>query len=151
MPNQPFAPFEEPIENPPSQSFWQKNRALIIGGVVGVLLLIFIGWLIHFGATHPAGTATTRDIMIIFMAVVSLGIGIALIALIYQIAMLTSLLRNEIKPLIESANETMDTLRGTTAFMSQNVVEPTIKASSAVAGVQRMLKVLFDLRPPFKS
>ncbi len=144
------APIEAPSEEQPSQSFWQKNKvaiAMVAGAVVVVVLLA----LVIFGLTRdPQVTANIRDMAIIFMAVISIGIGVLLLILIYQVAMLILLLREEIKPLLESANETMDTLRGTTAFMSENIVEPTIKASSTISGVRRVMEVLVGLRPSAK-
>lgn len=134
----------------PNQNFWQKNKVVIIATVVGVLLVGLLAGLLYMAATNPTATATARDVMIIVMAFVSCLIGVAIIVLIAQVAMLTQLLRDEIKPLMESAQETMNVLRGTTAFMSENLVEPTIKASSAAAGVRRIVEVLFDWRPGSK-
>lgn len=142
---------EAPSEKQPSQGFWQKNKvAIILALGVLVVAIVLIG-LVLLAMAYPAGTATVRDIMIIAMAFFSLLIALALIALIYQIAMLTLLLREEIKPLLESANETMDTLRGTTAFMSENIVEPAIQVSSTVSGVRRVLQALIGLRPSTKQ
>jgi hypothetical protein len=150
MIDEPSTTIETPGEKQPSQSFWQKNKVGIILGGIGLALVLVLGLTI-FGLTRNASvTAMIRDIAIICLAVISGLIGIALIVLIYQIAMLTLLLRDEIKPLLESANETMDTLRGTTVFMSENIVEPAIKASSTVSGVRRVLEVLVGLRPSAK-
>ncbi|MBN1889510.1 MAG: hypothetical protein JW850_16060 [Thermoflexales bacterium] len=123
-----------------------QQKSFIAGGAV--LAAFSVLGLILFGLTrNPVLTANIRDIMIIFLGAAMLAIGIALAVLSYQLAMLTVLLRDEIKPLMESANETANTLRGTAAFMSKHLVEPTIKTSSTLAGVQRVLNVLLDLRP----
>jgi hypothetical protein len=42
--------------------------------------------------------------------------GLALTILIIQIARLTNLLENEVKPILNSTNETVSNLRGTTKF-----------------------------------
>lgn len=123
----------------------KKTRLIIAGVGLGVVVVLA---LVIFGLTRDAqATAIVRDIMIILLAFTSLVIGFFLIVLVYQLALLTRLLRDEIKPLLESANETMNTLRGTTVFMSDAVVEPAIKAASTVAGVQRVLKTVLGLRP----
>jgi amino acid permease len=75
------------------------------------------------------------------MALESLLIGAALVVLIIQLASLINLLQNEVKPILKSTNETVNTLRGTTEFLSENLVEPVIKLNSYLAG----LKKLFDL------
>jgi hypothetical protein len=58
---------------------------------------------------------------------------------------LVNLLNNEIKPMLAATNETISTLRGTTQFLSENLVDPVIKLNSYVAGLQKMLGV-FNLK-----
>jgi hypothetical protein len=76
------------------------------------------------------------------MAFESLVIGVALVILIIQVASLINLLQNEIKPILDATNETVNTLRGTTTFLSENLVEPVIKLNTYLAGIQRVLKLL---------
>jgi hypothetical protein len=76
------------------------------------------------------------------MAFESLVIGLALVILIVQLARLTSLLQNEVKPILESTNDTINTLRGTTQFLSDNLVEPVVKANSSMAAFRRVLEML---------
>ncbi len=87
-------------------------------------------------------TETIRDIFIIFVALESLVIGAALIILIIQIASLINLLQNEVRPILSATNETVNTLRGTTEFLSENVVEPVIKLNSYLAGLQKLLNLV---------
>jgi len=106
---------------------------LIVGGIVGAV----------FGLLNPnTPTERIRDIFIIFMAFESLVIGVALVILILQIASLMNLLQNEIKPILDATNETVHTLRGTTVFLSENMVEPVIKLNASLAGLQSVLKML---------
>ena len=76
------------------------------------------------------------------MAIESLFIGLALIILIIQIARLTNLIENEVKPILDSTNETVSNLRGTTKFLSDNLVEPVIKLNELMAVLQRLLDIL---------
>ncbi len=115
------------------------NMAGIIAGIVILLAAIVVA--IIFLAKSPAAAANVRDIFIIFMALESLLIGAALVVLIIQLASLINLLQNEVKPILKSTNETVNTLRGTTAFLSENLVEPVIKLNSYMAG----FKKFFDL------
>jgi hypothetical protein len=75
------------------------------------------------------------------MALESLLLGLALVVLIIQLARLINLLQNEIKPILDSTNQTVSTLRGTTAFLSDNLVEPIIKMNEYFAGLQQALRV----------
>jgi ABC-type uncharacterized transport system permease subunit len=86
--------------------------------------------------------ATARDVAIIVLAAESILVGLALIFLIFQINSLIRLLKTEIKPLLESANETASTLRGTTTFISDKVVNPVISASSYVSSARQVLKIV---------
>ena len=106
---------------------------LILGGVVAAVLGLL---------NENPPTERIRDIFIIFMAFESLVIGVALVILILQIASLMNLLQNEIKPILDATNETVHTLRGTTAFLSENMVDPVIKLNANLAGLQRIFEIL---------
>jgi hypothetical protein len=86
--------------------------------------------------------AAARDLSIVFLAVESLVIGILLIILILQLVSLTKLLRDEIKPILNSADETVRTVRGTTTFVSDTFVTPMVRVSSFAAGVAQALRIL---------
>jgi hypothetical protein len=123
-----------------------KSRAILIGGaILAVLILVGVGFAVVTMVNHPGPTENIRDIVIIFMAVEFLVIGAALIILIIQLAQLTALLQNEIKPILDSTSETVDTVRGTTTFLSDYLVQPAIKLNSYLAAVRRALKLIrFD-------
>ena len=120
-----------------------RQRAILIGIGLGVVLLIVLAIAaVIFMVRNPAQTETLRDVFIIFMALEGLLIGLALVVLVVQLALLTNLLKHEIKPILDSTNEAARTLRGTAAFMSQNMVEPVIKAHASVAAVRSALDLL---------
>ncbi len=122
----------------------KEKRGAIIGIVIAVLVLVglFIWGLVSLIVAEPTQTAKVRDIFIIIMAFESLVIGAALVILIIQIASLMNLLQNEIKPIMDATNETVNTLRGTTAFLSENMVEPVMKLNANLAGLQRFMELL---------
>ena len=121
-----------------------ENRGAIIGIIIAVIILVglFVWGLVSLFVAPPDQTAKVRDIFIIIMAFESLVIGAALIILIIQIATLMNLLQNEIKPIMDATNETVNTLRGTTAFLSENMVEPVVKLNASLAGLQRFIELL---------
>ncbi len=90
--------------------------------------------------------AFVRDLAIVLLAVESLVIGIVLIILILEVRSLARLLRNEIKPILDSADETVRTVRGTTTFVSDTFVSPVIRISSFATGVARALRILVRRR-----
>jgi hypothetical protein len=125
-----------------------RNQRLIIAGVV-ILAIIIIGllvtglvFLINPGLTTIDTVSRLRDVFIILMALESLLIGFALIILIIQIARLTNLIENEVKPILDSTNDTISNLRGTTKFLSDNLVEPVIKLNEILAVFQRVTDII---------
>jgi hypothetical protein len=86
--------------------------------------------------------ALVRDLAIVLLAIESLFIGGVLIVLILEIRSLAKLLREEIKPILDSADETVRTVRGTTTFVSDTFVNPVIRVSGFASGILRALRIL---------
>lgn len=87
-------------------------------------------------------SATIRDIAIIVVALESILVFILLGVLVWQIWRLTKLVQTEIKPVVQDAQETVNTLKATTTFMSDNVVQPTAKASGQAVRAQTTVRTL---------
>jgi hypothetical protein len=127
-----------PEEEAAYQATVRKQRWIIAGIISAVILILAgIGVAVYFLLQPGSPTSTIRDIFIIFMAFESLIIGAALVVLIIQVASLINLLQNEVKPILQSTSETVNTLRGTTEFLSENLVEPVIKLNSYLAGLRK--------------
>jgi hypothetical protein len=107
---------------------------------------VLIGWALYGLSQDPARAANIRDIFIIFLALMSMLVVVALV-LIALTARLVLMLQNEVTPLLMTIDETLRTIRGTTVFMSDNVVNPVVKASSFAAGARRFLEVLAGVKP----
>jgi len=145
MSDSPISPSVTTSENEPSNNS-QSQRTTIIGIIIGLVVLLGIlitgVVLLLLPSTDITTVGRIRDIFIILMALESLLIGLVLVILIIQIARLINLLQNEIKPILDSTNETVSTLRGTTAFLSTNLVEPVIKLNESLAGLQKFMEIL---------
>ena len=118
-----------------SQPVEKQNRLGLIIGAIVILGLLITG--LVFLLQPGTDTARVRDIFIIFMGLEFLLIGIVMIILIIQLARLTLLLQNEIKPILNSTNQTANTLKGTTQFLSEHLVEPVLKMNQYLAGLSR--------------
>ncbi len=93
-------------------------------------------------------SATIRDIAIIIIALQSIVIGVLLGVLVWQIWRLVKMLQTEIKPILKDAQETVSTVRGTTTFVSDSVVDPVVRTSSTIVGLRATVRSLTaDLRP----
>jgi len=123
----------------PKKSNTGRNIAIVVGILI---LLALIGLAIYGMASNPEFTAVLRDIFIIALALVTIVIGLFLVILIFQLQSLIALLRDEIKPILESANQTASTVRGTTTFVSDSVVKPMIGVASVATGVAHAFRLL---------
>ena len=89
---------------------------------------------------------TARDVAIILLAAESLIVGVLLSVLLWQLRKLSRMLEEEVKPLLDSANETVGTVRGTSTFLSETVVSPVVEIISTVTGLRRGLRALSGMR-----
>jgi hypothetical protein len=120
-----------------------RRQRWIVAGIIIAAIVVLSGIILAVIALtrNPAAATNIRDIFIIFMAFESLIIGTALVVLVIQIASLINLLQNEVKPILQSTSDTVNTLRGTTEFLSENLVEPVIKLNSYLAGLRKLFNI----------
>ena len=105
---------------------------LLAGLVLGIIAL----------AQPTTDTGKIRDIFIIVLAVESLLLGVALVILVVQLAVLTNLVQNEVKPILESTKEAVSTVKGTSKFISDKAVAPIISVSGFFAGIRKLFEIV---------
>jgi len=144
MPTEPVPTEEMPAYDGqlPTPEASRNTRRTIMIAVVAIIIFAILIAAFYGLATHPLATAVLRDIAIIVLAFVTIVVGVFLAILIFQLQSLIVLLRDEIQPILQSANETANTVRGTTTFVTEAVVSPMISAASYVAAVRQTLRVL---------
>jgi hypothetical protein len=131
-----------PADNADESASPKTQNKLWLVILIAILILgLIVTSIVFLSKADLSTTSHIRDIFIIFMAFESIVIGVALVVLVIQIAALINMLQNEVKPILKSTIETVDTLKGTTQFLSENLVEPVIKLNGYMAGMKR----LFDL------
>jgi hypothetical protein len=129
-------------------TFWV---ILSIGGSIAVCILLFVVAVV-VGMTSgrwenvASMIAIIRDLMIILLVMEGILVGIALIAMIVQLSLLLNVLQNEISPILDNAQETVTTVKGTARFIGKHVTSPIIRAKSAVAGTRAFVRGVSDLR-----
>lgn len=122
----------------------QRRKLILTISIVVILIVGILGTGLFFllsPGTDASTVSRIRDVFIIVMALESLLIGAVLIILVLQLAQLTNLIQHEIKPILDSTNETISTLRGTTEFLSNNLAEPVIKINEYAAALQRLFEI----------
>jgi len=147
----PYLRFHRPRIRSPREAQKKKQQSksgIIVLIIVAVVLLIgLIVGVVFLLRADNATTGRVRDVFIIFMALESIVLGVVMIILIIQLATLINLLQNEIKPIIQSTSETVNTLKGTAQFLSDNLTEPVIRLNSFLAGIKQFM----DLMRPGRS
>ena len=123
---------EQPETSKKSSSTWAIIIAVLFIGLIitGIIIL---------SQQSQEVTGKVRDIFIILLAVEMFIIGVALIVLIIQLASLSNLLQNEVKPILDSTTDTVNDLKGTVKLLSDNVTEPVIKLYQSMAGINSLL------------
>jgi hypothetical protein len=144
-------PPELPVPDEQPDGYDQVRRVAILaaGGLIAAIVLVFIlGVILAITDNDTVATIVqvVRDIVIILLALEGILVVLALAILILQIARLISLLQVEVKPVLENAQETVKSARGTVEFVSDNVAEPVIQVSGFAAGVIVVLRDLFGIR-----
>jgi hypothetical protein len=145
MEDTPLLPAETPPATEPSPEGSPKQNRGMIGAAIGVtvVVLLIISALVYLGFfAQPETTARVRDVFIILLALESFMIGLVLVILIVQLARLINLVQNEVKPILDSTNQTVSTLKGTTEFLSNNLVEPVIKINEFIAAFKQLGELL---------
>ncbi len=130
----------------------QQKRAVVITLLVLVLVVTVISLALYYLLTaNPDKTEQIRDVFIIILAVQSLMMGLVVVILILQLARLINLIQNEIRPILNSTSETVNNLRGTTLFLSENMVEPVIKMNEYMAGFTQFFATIGLIRRSSKK
>lgn len=121
-----------------------SSRNIVIAGVVALvsfaIVVIVVAILL---AANPQTTAPSvlviRDLLIILLALTMIVIASSIAVLLIQVARLVNLLSNEIKPIIDTTADTVNTVRGTAQFVSKHVTEPVISTAGALGGIAKIV------------
>ena len=113
--------------------------------IVGLVVVLFIGvgvGLYQLGGADQSALERLRDIAIFFMVLGGVVVVVLLGALVGVGIWLGLLLRDKVIPLLEEATAMATRVRGTTEFMTEEVVRPVISVYSTVAGVRAMVRTV---------
>ncbi|MEW6233147.1 MAG: hypothetical protein AB1566_12645 [Chloroflexota bacterium] len=105
--------------------------------VVAVVTLIVLAAIVFAVVQiYPTiGLSGLRDIAIIILVLESFIVTLLLAIVVVLLWQLIDMLKKEIKPVLASARQTADTVKGTTTFVSDGLVAPLIRVYSLSSGV----------------
>jgi hypothetical protein len=129
----------------PRNSKPRSGGLLIIGLPV---LLTIVGVALFFFIRDDAQMRSLRDLLLVLLALEFMVVGIALTLLMIQLARLSILFEQEVRPMVRSAQETIQHLSGTARFLDENLVDPILKINSVLAGLQRTMDIFRIFRRP---
>lgn len=126
------------------------KRPLIYGGIVAGVFFLAAFLLAYWLYNNPAAAEVIRDIFIIY---IGLGIFVLIplvmiltVVLIYlglKLNDLTLMIHRELIPMLTNIQTTLNTVKGTTTFLSDQAVKPVVSTAASVAAVRGIVRSLF--------
>ena len=100
------------------------------------------------------GLADWRDVVVIILGVLTMFAVLAIIAVTLVLGLAIRMLignanrvvKDQVSPLIGSAQETVTTVKGTATFVSESTVTPIARVYGIVSGTKRALSVITGIR-----
>ena len=141
-----------PTTEPESASKWTVQRIVFVSaGVLGAIIVVIfgIGLLLAFSSELEITALRMQYIRNIFLVVLGFE-GILIIGsiaiLIIQISRLVNMVKLEVKPVLTTAQETVNTAKGTVEFVSDNSVRPIIRTSAFLSGLGVVIRDVGGIR-----
>lgn len=114
-----------------SKLIWGSIAALVvfIAIIVGLFLL---------GGDHQSALEKLRDIAVIFVVLLSLVTVVLLAGITAALVWLAFQIKDRVIPLLEEATGTVNRVRNTTNYMTEEAVKPIISVMSIFSKVRQM-------------
>jgi hypothetical protein len=137
-------------DNGNSESSDQAKK-LLIGAIASTVimvvgLLVIAGLLVYYADSASPAVEVVRDLFVIVLALSMILIMVAITVLLVQVARFVNLMTNEITPIIDTATDTVNTVRGTAEFLSRHVTEPVVSTAGALGGIAKVVGDVDALR-----
>lgn len=140
----------EPNNQPETSAQRQEGSAghgllLWLSIATGAFVLLFALGGYFLWRADPTLTAHLRDLFLVLFTVQGLIIGLLLVLTLIAIVRLIDLVENGVLPVLNSAQRTTEMVKGTTAFLSKNLVTPVIKINGYAAAMRRFVQLIRNL------
>lgn len=128
-----------------------QASGILIGAGVGIIVLTIIlavaAVLLAANAEQTAPIVElVRDMLIILMALELVIVGAAIVVFLIQVARFVNLMNNEVQPILSSASDTVNAVRGTAVFLSKHVTEPVVAIAGTLGGLGRAMRDIDAIR-----
>jgi hypothetical protein len=125
-----------------------KVAYIVLGAVLALIVLLLPIVLVFTSPGSPSWLVNVRDMSIIYASLFMCVGAILFIVMTTLIAFIAFMIRDHVVPALEKADDTLQTVKGTTTFVSESVVAPIIKVAGAAAGARAMVQTLMRRKPP---
>lgn len=115
-----------------------KQKAIIGGVVAAVVFIAIIVGLFLLGGNDQSALEKLRDIAVIFIVLLSLVTVILLAAITAALGFLAFQIKDRVIPLLEEATGTVNRVRNTTNFMTEEAVKPIIAFAGNLSKIRQM-------------
>lgn len=115
--------------------WWGLAGALAIG-LIALLVVFFIG------RSFPLTIDVIRDLFVIALVLEACVFGVVLIVFLLMVVRLINTVEYEVRPILDKTQQIVGTAQNTSDFVSDNIVKPTVKARSTIAGARAGVKAL---------
>ncbi len=144
-------PQTPPAETKPKSKWTVQRIVFLSSGILGgIIVIIFvIGLLLAFTSELEITALRIQYIRNLFMIVIGLEgmliIG-AIAVLIVQITRLFNMVKRDVQPVLTTAQDTVNTAKGTAEFVGDNAVRPIIRASAFASGLGVVIRDVGGIR-----
>jgi hypothetical protein len=126
------------------QRFWIVLVILLIVALIGLGLYGVCGF-------RDDSLQCLRDIAIIVLVLETFVVTILMALIVLLFGRLVSTVQNAVTPIMESAKRTVDTVQGTTTFVSDTLVAPLIGLAGFGSALKGTVSALFGRRKNRRS
>ena len=127
------------------------KRPLIYGAIVAGLFFLVAILIAIWLYNNPDAAEVIRDIFIIYIGVgifvlipLVIILTVVLIYLALKLNDLTLMVHRELIPMLTNIQTTLNNVKGTTTFLSDQAVKPVITTASSIAAVKGIVRSLFQ-------
>ena len=138
---QPVTPESVKNTNVNSTAYLKKK----IGWVIFILIALIAAAVYGMLKLTPETTALIRDISIVAFVLETFVVLTALVVLVIQLGKLINIIKTGVQPILKTTGETMNSVKGTVTFLSNNLVEPTIRINAGINGVTRAADTILKI------
>ena len=119
-----------------------KTKGILAGVVTLLVFVLIVVGLYLLGGDDQSALERLRDIAVIFIVLLSFITVVLLAAITVALILLFMQLKNRAVPILDETTGTLNRIRGTTNFMTEEAIKPIVTIAGKYSRVRAMSKVV---------